>query len=111
MLNMQQWEIYEADVPFREDTGRSKKRPVLIVSPSEVLVLKLTSHGHSEKPKALEYEIMKWREAGLRVKTFIECDHFITLEEKQFTGKCFGRLQAADIIQLRVMMKFHGLIK
>ena len=47
MRDFQQWEIWEADVPFSEDLSKSKKRPVLIISPTVVLVLKLTTHGHS----------------------------------------------------------------
>ncbi len=111
MYRFQQWDIYEADVPFREDTARSKKRPVLIISPSEVLVLKLTTHGHSEKPKPYEYEMVRWKAAGLSAKTYIECDRYVRLGLERFTKKYYGRLQAADIIGLQAMMRFHGLIK
>lgn len=109
MLDLQKWEIYEADVPFREDETKSKKRPVLIISPTEVLVLKLTTHGHSDKPNPLEYEISKWAEAGLETKTFIECDRYVQLGIERFTGRKYGRLQLTDIILLRQMMQFHGL--
>ncbi len=109
MIELRQWEIYEADVPFKDDNTTSKKRPVLIISPTEMLVLKLTSHGHSDKPKPYEYEISKWAEAGLETHTFIECDRYIRLGEERFTGKMYGRLQLTDIILLRQMMMFHGL--
>ena len=109
MPDFQQWEIYEADVPFDEDINKSKKRPVLIISPTEVLVLKLTTHGHSDSPKPLEYEILKWAEAGLEVKTFVECNRYVRLTRERFTGKKYGRLQLTDIVLLRQMMRFHGL--
>ena len=108
---MQEWEIWEADVPFFEDSSKSSVRPVLIISPTECLVLKVTSHGHSDKPNPLEYEIAKWQQAGLTVKSYIQCDRFVRLGEERFTGKKYGRLQFIDIAGVRYMMKFHGLIK
>lgn len=106
---LEQWSIYEADVPFREDPTKSKKRPVLMISPREVLVLKMTSHGHSDSPKPFEYELMRWEDEGLTTKTFVECDHFVRLGMERFTGKRYGRLLASDIIGVQAMMKFHGL--
>lgn len=111
MANRQEWEIWEAEVPYAEDNRKSSIRPVLIVSPTECLVLKITSHGHSEKPKPLEYEIAKWQQAGLTMQSYVQCDRFIRLAEDRFTGKQYGRLQSSDIIGIRYMMKFHGLIK
>ena len=110
MSKYQNWEIWEADVPYREDITKSSRRPVLIISPTEVLVLKLTTHQHSDKPKPYEYEIMKWQEAGLTAQTYIQCDRFIQLSDRRFSGKQYGRLQMADIIGVQVMMRFHGLI-
>lgn len=111
MHNMKLWDIVEADVPFREDPDRSKKRPVLIVSETEYLVLKLTTHGHSDKPKPYEYEIVKWQEAGLTAMTYIQCDRFVHLPASRFTGRQYGRLQAVDVIGVKTMMRFHGLVK
>ena len=111
MHDMQKWEIWEADVPFFEDERKRSKRPVLIVSPTECLVLKVTSHRHSDSPKPLEYEVFKWQEAGLSVQSYIRCDRFIWLGDERFTGKKYGRLQIVDIIGVQNMMKFHGLIK
>lgn len=111
MLDLQKWDIWEADVPFSENKVESKRRPVLIISPSEVLVLKMTSHNKSSKPKPYEFEIMKWEKAGLSVQTYIQCDKYIRLKKDQFTGKKYGRLQAVDIIGVQALMHFHGLIK
>ena len=111
MLSMNQWEIYEAEVPYAEDPSQSSWRPVLMINPCTFLVLKMTTHQHSEKPKPYEYEIMKWREAGLTAKTFVQCDRFIKLSPGMFTGKCYGRLQTSDVIGVKVMMKYHGLVK
>lgn len=111
MYDFQKWDIWEADVPYREDATRSKTRPVLIISETEVLVLKMTTHNESDKPRPFEYELMRWEQAGLRKQTYVECDRFVRLGEERFTGRKFGRLQAADIIGIQPMMKFHGLIK
>ena len=84
---------------------------MLIISPTEVLVLKITTHHHSDKPKPYEYEIMKWSEAGLTAQSYIQCDMFYRLPDSSFTGKSYGRLMAVDIIGVQQMMRFHRLIK
>lgn len=110
MYNFQNWEIWEADVPYREDPLKSSRRPVLIISPNEVLILKMTTHHHSEKPKPYEYEIAKWQAAGLTAQTYIQCDRFIKLGQERFSGKQYGRLQMTDIIGVQYMLQYHGLI-
>ena len=102
MYNFQKWEIWEADVPYREDPLKSSRRPVLIISPNEVLILKMTTHHHSEKPKPYEYEIAKWLD--------ILYDRFIKLGQERFSGKQYGRLQMTDIIGVQYMLQYHGLI-
>lgn len=74
-------------------------------------MLKMTSHGHSSKPKPLEYELLKWQDAGLTTKTFVDCSSYVRLHKDQFTERYYGRLMAVDIIGVRQMMKFHGLLK
>ena len=109
MIELKQWEVWEADVPYRETNKKSSIRPVLIISETKVLVLKMTTHQHSENPKPYEYEMMKWMDAGLTAKTFIQCDRFIELPISRFTGKKYGRLKMVDIKGVRQMMAFHGL--
>ena len=96
MYDLHQWDIWEADVPYTEDKSKSSIRPVLIISDMEVLVLKMTSHHQSDKPKPYEYEMMRWEEAGLKMKTFIRCDKFIRLSERvsrgDITGNCSLRI-------------------
>lgn len=111
MLDFQKWDIWEADVPFQDDKTKSKIRPVLIVSETEVLVLKMTTHGKSDKPRPYEYELMKWEKAGLKMQTYVQCDRFIRLGPNRFTGKKYGRLQSTDIIGVQHIMRYHGLIK
>lgn len=106
-MEFNRWEILEADVPF-EDSDKSKKRPVLILSPKEfyVLSLKMTSHEPRYKRLEGEFEVMKWKEAGLAKPTVIQCSKQLKLKKEMFTGKRFGRLNMTDIIQLREMLKY-----
>lgn len=55
------------------------------------------TYGNDEKTNIL-YEIYKWKEAGLAVRTYVECDSFIRLGTQRFSGKYYGRLMAVDII-------------
>ena len=100
MKAFKKWEIWKADVPYEEDKSKSGFRPVVIISETEVLVLKMTTHQNSAKPKPYEYELMKWTEAGLPNKTFVQCNRFIRLNKSACTNKKYGVLQAADIISL-----------
>lgn len=110
MADMERWEIWEADVPFEEKSG-SKKRPVLIISDTEVLVLSLKMTSHEPRYKSLEgeYEVMRWQEAGLKKPTVIQCSKELKLEKKCFTGKQYGRLTATDIIGVQAVMRYMGI--
>lgn len=110
MSDYSRWEIWEADVPYIDDPKKSSKRPVLIISPEIVLVLKITTHGHSDKPKPYEYEVMKWQEAGLTAQSYIQCKQYIRLDKNSFTGKQYGKLKMTDIVLLQQMMRFNNLI-
>ena len=100
--NFRRWEIWEADVPY-EESECSKKRPVLILSTEEIFVfsLKMTSHEPRYKTLEGEYEMMRWKEAGLEMPTVVQCSKKLKLEERRFTGKKYGRLTAVDIIGLQ----------
>lgn len=110
MTDMKRWEIWEADVPF-EEGYRSKRRPVLILSENECLVisLKMTSHEPRYSKLPGEYEVMKWKEAGLKKPTVIQCSKKLKLDSNRFTGIQYGRLTATDIIGLQAMLKYIGI--
>lgn len=111
MFEFEKWDIWEADVPYIDDPNRTSRRPVLIIAPEVVLVLKITTHGHSDKPRPYEYEVFKWQEAGLTSPSYIQCDKYIKLNAERFTGKQYGKLKMTDIIGVETMMKYHGLIR
>ena len=107
MTEHNRWEIWEADVPFEEGIG-SKKRPVLILSETEcfVLSLKMTSHEPRYNTLEGEYEVMKWKEAGLLKPTVVQCSKRLRLNKEMLTEKQYGRLSATDIIGLQAMLKY-----
>ncbi len=109
-MRFERWEIWEADVPYVDDPNMSKKRPVLIIAPDKVMVLKITTHGHSDKPKPYEFEIAKWEDAGLPAQSYVQCEKYVNLDADRFTGKQFGKLKACDIVLLQQMMKYHNLM-
>ena len=67
-MNFEKWDIWLADVPFNDKLHVSKKRPVLVISPLEVLVLsvKMTSSEN-----AGGYKLKRWQESGLAKQTYI----------------------------------------
>lgn len=109
MTEFNRWDILEANVRFEEREG-SKKRPVLVLSEEEcfVLSLKMTSHEPRYKKLEGEYEMMKWKEAGLSKPTVIQCSKKLKLSKMDFTGTKYGRLTATDIIGLQAMLKYMG---
>lgn len=66
---MRKWEIYLAYVQY-EDVPGGKIRPVLVIDEDTVYpicCLKMTSHP----PRAGEYELIRWQNAGLRKPTTV----------------------------------------
>ncbi len=94
---MQKWDIYLAKVRFEENRRRYKRRPVLILDPSTVLVLsfKITSHEPRTNFPG-EYQIIQWREAGLLRPSVIRCSQIIDLSHRDIR-RYLGKLQPEDI--------------
>ena len=107
MAEYNRWDVWEADVPF-EDINRSKKRPVVILSEKEALVLSLKMTSHEPRYNKLEgeYELMKWQEAGLLKPTVVQCSKVLKLSKDAITDKKYGRLSATDIIGLSQLLKY-----
>lgn len=93
---MNRWDIFLADVPF-EDVPQSKVRPVLVLDDAAFLVdcLKMTSHP----PRAGEYVLQRWREAGLHKPTTVRLSKRLLLHPSVFR-KHIGSLHAVDIIEI-----------
>lgn len=107
MTKFNRWEIWEAVVSFEECSGR-KKRPVLVLSEDEYLVLSLKMTSHKPRYKTLEgeYEVMQWKEAGLLKPTVVQCSKVLKLQMSDITDKKYGKLRAVDIWGLEEMLKY-----
>jgi len=110
MQQFEQWQIWKAKVVHDDNRG-FEERPVVIISEEEMIVLslKVTTHGHSGKVRPFEYEIMKWKEAGLDKGSVVQCEKYHKIPKEYMTNYYYGRLSAADIVMLQAMMKYHGL--
>lgn len=110
MDRFEKWDIWEANVQFEEKKG-CQKRPILILSDDECIVLSLKMASHEPRYKKLEgeYEVMKWREAGLLKPTVIQCSKLLKLDRKRITEKKYGRLMATDIIGLQSMLRYMNI--
>ena len=110
MAKYAKWDIWEADVPF-EDSDKSKRRPVLVLSESDLIVLSLKMTSHEARYNKLEgeYEIQKWKEAGLSKPTVIQCSKKLELQKERMGDKRYGRLSATDIVLLSQLLRYMGI--
>ena len=110
MQQYKQWEIWRAKV-FHEDNHGFEERPGIIISEEKMIVLslKVTTHGHSGKVRPFEYEIMKWKEAGLDEGSVVQCKKYHKIPKQNMINHSYGRLSAADLVMLQAMMRYNGL--
>jgi len=109
-MTYNRWEIWEAKVPF-EDRDEYKKRPVLVLSEEDMIVLSLKMTSHSPRYHKLdgEYEIMRWQEAGLKKPTVIQCSKLLRLNKSLMMGRKYGKLLSTDVIALRSLLRYMGI--
>ena len=93
---MSKWDIYLANVPF-EDLPQSKRRPVIILDDTAVLIdcVKMTG----QPPRPGEYVLQKWKEAGLHKPTTVRVSKRLALSSASLI-KQLGSLQPVDIIEI-----------
>lgn len=112
MAKYNRWEIWKANVRFEEKNG-SKPRPVLILDEKRMIVvaLKMTSHGPRYKKLEGEYEVFRWKEAGLEKPTVIQCSKLLQLQHSDMIDFQYGKLTAVDIVGLQAILKYMRIIK
>ena len=93
---MKKWDVYMADVPF-EDLPESKVRPVVVLDEETKSVdcLKMTSHP----PRAGEYALQYWKEAGLLKQTTVRLSKRLELPSEAFR-KHIWTLHPVDIVEI-----------
>jgi len=98
------WEIWRANVRFEEDASLSKERPVLIINPESEnkIAFALTCYITSKPPRPfddMDYDILKWREAGLDGPSTIRLNKRIEIKKSSLLFKV-GKLKTYDILQI-----------
>lgn len=94
---MTKYDIYLADVPFKE-TDEHKLRPILILNDAAFVIgaMPITSQG---KTGEFQSEIQEWESAGLTKPSYIVLEP-IRIEDRDMVKEKIGTLQPADIFRL-----------
>ena len=96
------WDIWWACVRF-EDSEEWKRRPVLVTESGELYVLALFVTSHEARNMWGEYEIVKWKSAGLPKPSTIRITRPLQLLPDDLESK-IGELQPIDIYNLLRMI-------
>lgn len=94
------WEVWFADFPFEDDAGRSKDRPVIILSinPLTIATVKVTSQSkRTEDP--YDVEIKFWKEAKFEKPSVARVSKQQILSKALFR-RCVGRLHPQDALNI-----------
>lgn len=78
-----------------DESDECKRRPVLIAENCSVYVLAYKVTSHEPRWDSLEYEIVKWKSAGLEKESTIRLSQMIKLKPEDFDGY-IGKLQIID---------------
>ena len=99
---MRKWEIYLAYVQY-EDISGGKLRPVLVIDENTaypICCMKMTSHP----PRSGEYELIRWKNAGLMKPTTVRIQKRLMLNSGDFRKK-IGLLDPVDIVNIEAMLQ------
>lgn len=96
-ISIKQWDIYIAEVWF-EDLPKSKLRPVIILGDSIVTIdcIKMTS----QSPRPGEYQLQKWKAAGLHKPTTARISKRLKLNPENLK-KRISSLEMIDILEIQ----------
>ena len=103
MSELKAWDIWWAFVRF-EDSQEIKRRPVVILNPSEVFVLSLKITSHAGRNQWGEYEIIMWESAGLPKPSTIRVTQLLELERSSFDRR-IGQLHPVDILNVQRLLE------
>ena len=102
---MNKWEIWMASFAYDDDPTKAKDRAVLVIDDNitfPILVAKVTTHKPRNNYQG-EYQIIKWKEAGLNLPSTIRLSKQLLLEKINFRKKK-GRLHPIDIIAVQKLI-------
>lgn len=105
-MNVNVGDIIIAYVPYEEGQG-GKFRPVLVFvltgKKNEFIGLKITSKPRKKNRVKIKY----WKEAGLNMPSYIQCDNYTLFQLVDYKIKIIGRIHQYDY--KRVLKKFNKL--
>lgn len=104
--------LFLADIPYVESDGRKTRRPVLIVKVQDktVFVFKVTKRCQDKSPqiKSIYYPVKMWREAGLKVPSYIDTHDLFQLPLRQILNqRPIGKLTTTDAQALYQFIQAH----
>lgn len=95
MFVYKRWEIWWAWFEYENHEG-CKRRPVLIISPTEAYILSAEITKHSSRNMWGEYEIIMWKSANLPIPSTVRLTRVENLKPEDFDKK-IGDLHPVDI--------------
>lgn len=111
MIICNRWDVALVPFPFT-DLSSTKRRPALVVSPDnynvekDVVILFITSQINVS-PRVGDYDLQKWREAGLPKPSKIRMK-FATID-KSLIIKKLGKLKIIDQFEIqKTILSFFG---
>lgn len=86
------------------DLQNISKRPAIVLYDSgdrDVLVARITTQEYSTEA---DYKILKWKESGLLVESYVRLGKQATIE-KNYIIKNLGRLESSEIKNVRAILQ------
>ena len=100
---LKKWDIWWAWFEY-EDREGGKRRPVLVVSPSEVYILSAEITKHESRNMWGEHEIIKWKSANLPIPSTVRLTKLQRITPDDF-DKRIGTLHPVDIEMIKEKLK------
>lgn len=104
------WDIYYAKV-FYEDSISFKKRYMLLVDNINEIYLNLKITGNTKRNDITEYNIIKWKDAGLKKPSHIRIHKFYPITENnliEFKGVLQKEDRESLINQIEKFLKLYN---
>lgn len=98
-MSFNPWEIWWAWVKF-DDIDEIKRRPVLITDQMEACIIAWKVTSRESRDNYMEYEIIRWKSAGLDKPSTIRMGQILKLREEDMDQK-IGELDIVDIVRIQ----------
>ena len=96
---LKRWDVWYADFPYEEDTGRVSQRPVIILSVKPVVILSIKVTTNTSRIGPYEVYLDHWKDANLTKPSTARVSHLANLIEDNFSSK-IGTLHPQDAVKV-----------